>query len=35
MVYNLNDPYFIYKNCSTIKKKHVGQYLEGISVFKF
>jgi len=24
-----------YKNCSTFQKKHVGQYLEGIGVFKF
>jgi len=25
----------IYKNCSTFQKKHVGQYLAGIGVFKF
>jgi len=25
----------IYKNCSTIQNKHVGQYPEGIGVFKF
>jgi len=25
----------IYKNSSTFQKKHVGQYLEGIGVFKF
>jgi len=25
----------IYKNCSTFQKKHVGQYSEGIGVFKF
>jgi len=24
----------IYKNCSTFQKKHVGQYSEGIGVFK-
>jgi len=24
----------IYKNCSTFQKKHVGQYSEGIDVFK-
>jgi len=25
-VYNLNDSYVIYKNCSTFQKKLVGQY---------
>jgi len=34
-VYNLNDSYVLYKNCSTFKKKKVGQYPKGICVFKF
>jgi len=25
----------IYKYCSTFQKKHVGQYSDGIGVFKF
>ena len=34
-IYNLNNSYFIYKNCSIYQTKHVRLYLEGINVFKF
>ena len=34
-VYKLNISYFIYTNCSTFQKKHIGQYPKAIDIFKF
>jgi len=27
--------HIVYKSCSTFQKKHIGQYSEGIDVFKY